>query len=59
MGKMQFVEQRLDKLEIALVMLLNALRGSKKLGDDAFIVQLPGDLLNYLETIILSRPQKD
>ena len=47
--------QRLDRQEVAFLFLLNSLRNSKKIGEDTFILEIPGELLNNMEKMILSR----
>jgi len=47
--------QRVEKLEIAVVMLLNCLRATKQLDHGVSVVpQLPGPLLDKIERMVLT-----
>jgi hypothetical protein len=47
--------QRVEKLEIAVVMLLNCLRATKQLDNGVSVVpQLPGPLLDKIERMVLT-----
>ena len=47
--------QRIEKLEIAVVMLLNCLRAAKELQPGVSVLpQLPGPLLDKIESMVLT-----
>lgn len=55
MNNIQAVNRRIDKLEIAFVLLLNCLRATKKVEEDFVILKIPEKTLDSLEKMILAR----
>jgi hypothetical protein len=58
MANLQPIEERLDKLEVAFLMLLNSLRATKTLGEDTLIMEVPSSTLDILEKMIVTRINK-
>ena len=55
MSRIKAAEERLDKLEIALLMLLNSLRDTQTIGDISVLKEIPGSMLDIIEKIIVNR----
>ena len=53
--RQDLLAQRIDKLEIALLLLLNLLRDSRKTGDIDVLPALPGKTLDSIERMILTK----
>jgi hypothetical protein len=55
MSRIKAAEERLDKLEIALLMLLNSLRDTQTIEDISVLKEIPGSMLDIIEKIIVNR----
>jgi len=55
MSRIKAAEERLDKLEIALLMLLNSLRDTQTIEATSVLKEIPGSMLDIIEKIIVNR----